>query len=219
MKSLILARGGSKGVPRKNIKDLYGKPLIWYPIEAAKNTKWISNVFVSTDDEEIADIASSCGAQVIMRPDELAGDSALDVDAFRHFCKKEYINEPLVHLRATTPMIDPKVLDEAIIQFKENKDNYTSLRSAHESSESAFKFYILGDKYWNPISSIMADKPRQECPSTYIPNGYIDIVKPSQFMKNDFYGDKIYPFITKVTQEIDTLDDFEYIEYLMKKNV
>jgi CMP-N-acetylneuraminic acid synthetase len=219
MIALILARGGSKGVPRKNIKDLNGKPLLSYPIEAAKKTKFISDVYVSTDDEEIASIAIRCGAKVIYRPIELGGDDSLDVDAFRHFCAEKQIDEPIIHLRATTPIIDPKVLDEAITQWTDNQHNYTSLRSAHESSESVFKFYMLGYKCWEPISNAMVDKPRQECRTTYVPNGYIDIVKPSQFITGNFYGDKIYPFITNVTPEIDTLEDFEYIEYLMKKNV
>ena len=80
MNALILARGGSKGVPRKNIKDLCGKPLIYYPIEVAKKSKQISEIYVSTDDEEIANIATYYGAQVIIRPPELANDNSLDVD-------------------------------------------------------------------------------------------------------------------------------------------
>tara|TARA_B110000211_G_C14050101_1_gene540805 strand:+ start:593 stop:1261 length:669 start_codon:yes stop_codon:yes gene_type:complete len=219
MNALILARGGSKGVPRKNIKDLCGKPLIYYPIEVAKKSKQISEIYVSTDDEEIANIATYYGAQVIIRPPELANDNSLDVDSFIHFCNIISTNDPIVHLRVTTPLISEHKVDEAIIKFKKNIENFSSLRSAHETPESAFKQYIKGEKYWLPISESLSTKPRQECPITYTPNGYIDIVKPTIFKETKtFYGDKIYPFITKFTPEIDTLDDFNYIEYLIRKN-
>jgi CMP-N-acetylneuraminic acid synthetase len=217
MIALILARGGSKGVPRKNIKDLNGKPLLSYPIEVAKNSKLISDVFVSTDDEEIASVAILYGAKVIYRPTELAGDGSLDIDSFKHFCLSINHYEPIVHLRATTPVTNYNIIDDAINCFDLNK--YTSLRSAHEFPESIFKFYLKGEEYWKPIDKELAEKPRQEVPKTYVPNGYVDIVNPKVFMNgNDFYGDKIYPFITKFTSEIDTIDDFNYIEYLIKKN-
>jgi len=219
MISLILVRGGSKGVPRKNIKELCGKPLLWYPINAAIKTKWISDVFISTDDEEIADIAKSYGVKIIKRPSEISDDKSRDIDAFKHFCLEQNYNEPLVHLRATTPILNPDVIDDAITIFKNSNGEYTSLRSAHETSESAFKYYLKGENYWEPLSKGLDDNPRQELPKTFIPNGYVDIVNPSIFMGGDFYGDKIYPFITKFTPEIDTLDDFNYIEYLIQKNV
>lgn len=220
MIALILARGGSKGVPRKNLKELCGKPLLWYPINAAIKTKLISDIFVSTDDNEIADIAKSYGAKVIERPPELSKDASLDIDAFSHFCYETNYNEPIVHLRATTPILDPKTIDEAVLKYKENKDRFTSLRSAHETSESALKFYLKGNDYWEPLMNSLTEKPRQKCPKTYAPNGYVDIVNPKVFMDgNDFYGDKIYPFITKFTPEIDTMEDFEYIKFLMNKDV
>ena len=66
----------------------------------------------------------------------------------------------------------------------------------------------------------LTEKPRQKCPKTYTPNGHVDIVNPKVFMNgNDFYGNKIYPFITKFTPEIDTMEDFEYIKFLMNKHV
>lgn len=217
MIALILARGGSKGVPRKNIKDLNGKPLLYYPIEAAKKCNNISDIYVSTDDDEIASVANQYGAKVVYRPKNLSDDNSLDIDAFIHFCLDINHYEPIVHLRATTPILDPNVIDKAIISF--DVDNYTSLRSAHESSESIFKFYLKGEDYWEPISKEISQKPRQESPKIYVPNGYVDIVNPKVFMdKNDFYGDKIYPFITDFTPEIDTIEDFNYIEYLIKKN-
>lgn len=221
MIALILARGGSKGVPKKNVKELNGIPLIFYPIDAANKSNLISSVFVSTDDEEISEISKKYGATVIDRPPNISGDKSLDIDAFIHFCSKLSHTEPIVHLRATTPILDPKVIDEAINQFETNKNYITSLRSGHKTSESAFKYFVKGEKYWEPIiKGTSVDGPRQGYPETYIPNGYVDIVRPDVFMnEKSLHGDKIFPFITDFAPEIDTIDDFYYIEYLMNKNV
>lgn len=222
MNALILARGGSKGIPRKNIKLLNGMPLIYYPINAAKNSKLIKNVYVSTDDEEISEISSRLGAKIINRPKSISEDHSTDVEAFRHFCLETGHSKPIVHLRATTPILDPSVIDEAVIVFNDNRKDITSLRSGHKMSESAFKCLLIGEKYWEPIiNGFDFNTPRQLCKDTYSANGYVDIVDPGVFMNHDtFYGNKIFPFVTAFSPEIDTLEDFYYIEYLMsKKNV
>jgi CMP-N-acetylneuraminic acid synthetase len=219
MISLILARGGSKGVKKKNIKKLLGKPLIEYVITSAKQSKKITDIYVSSDDEEIIEISKKLGCKIIVRPSELSNDSSLDIDSFRHFCEELNYTEPIIHLRATTPLISPLVIDDAIEVYLKNKNILTSLRSAHETSESVYKFYKQNGLYWHPIVDGMdTNSPRQSYPKTYSPNGYIDIVNPQVFMNSDsFYGDKIYSFITDKTYEIDTIDDFNYIEYILTK--
>ena len=219
MVSLILARGGSKGVKKKNIKKLLGKPLIEYVITSAKQSKKITDIYVSSDDEEIIEISKKLGCKIIVRPSELSNDSSLDIDSFRHFCEELNYTEPIIHLRATTPLISPLVIDDAIEVYLKNKNILTSLRSAHETSESVYKFYKQDGLYWYPIVDGMnTNLPRQSYPKTYSPNGYIDIVNPQVFMNSDsFYGDKIYSFITDKTYEIDTIDDFNYIEYILTK--
>jgi CMP-N-acetylneuraminic acid synthetase len=219
MVSLILARGGSKGVPKKNIKKLNGTPLIGYVIAEAQKSKIIRDIYVSTDCEEIKKICLSFGVKVIDRPSNLSQDKSLDIDSFRHFCKELNYTEPIIHLRATTPLIDSLVIDNAIEVFLKNKNKITSLRSAHETSESVYKYYKQDGLYWRPIVDGMdTNLPRQSYPKTYSPNGYIDIVTPEVFMNSDnFYGDKIYSFITDKTYEIDTIDDFNYIEYILTK--
>ena len=219
MDCLILARGGSKGVTKKNIKQLVGKPLIEYVITSAKESKKITDIYVSSDDEEIIKVSKKLGCKIIVRPSELSNDSSLDVDSFRHFCDKLNYTEPIIHLRATTPLINPLVIDDAIEVFLKNKTIITSLRSAHETSESVYKFYKKNGEFWAPIVDNMdTNLPRQSYPKTYSPNGYIDIVNPQVFMNSDsFYGDKIYSFITDKTYEIDTIDDFNYIEYILTK--
>ena len=111
MKVIIPARGGSKGVPGKNIKKVNGIPLLAYPIISAHMTKGISKVYVSTDDEEIKNVALNHDAEVIDRPSEFAQDDSLDIDVMRHVV--EYLDDydDIIHLRAPTPMIQPHVLD------------------------------------------------------------------------------------------------------------
>ena len=111
LKVIIPARGGSKGVPGKNIKKINGIPLLAYPIMAAKNSKYISDIYVSTDDTDIKNVALEYGSKVIDRPKEFAQDDSLDIDVMRHAVNHLQDLGDIVHLRATTPMIKGKVLD------------------------------------------------------------------------------------------------------------
>ena len=223
MKAIILARGGSKGVPNKNIKLLNNKPLVAYPIEAALKSKNIDQVYVSTDSQEIANISRSFGAKVIDRPTHLATDSSLDVDALKHAVNVLNDYDDMVQLRATTPLIDAIVVDKAIEYFLSNKEEATSLRSAHKFSESVFKFFKKEDKYWTGffphLDGEYYNLPRQSFPDCYLPNGYIDIVRPKVFMnQNTLHGNKILSFVTEHVIEVDTLQDFHLLE-LKVKNV
>jgi N-acylneuraminate cytidylyltransferase len=217
MDALILARGGSKGIPDKNIKLLNNKPLIQYVIEGAQKSKGIDKIYVSTDSEIISETVKNLNVEVINRPKDLSQDSSLDVDSFRHFCETKKCKNPIVHLRATTPLIDPYLIDEAIRIFDFRK--FTSLRSAHETPESGFKLLKKKLNLWIPIlEGIDPNSPRQTYEKTFTPNGHVDIVNPEIFMNQEsFYGDKIYAFETKFTPEIDTIEDFEYIEYILSK--
>lgn len=220
MKAIILARGGSKGVPGKNIKLLNGKPLISYPIEASKMTKNINDIYVSTDCEKIAEIAFKHGAKIIERPKEISQDNSLDIDAFKHAVTVLRDYNDLVHLRATTPLIRSEILDLAIEYFGQNPE-CTSLRSAHEFSESVYKFFKKNDKYWSgffgDLNGEYYNLPRQSYPKSYLPNGYIDIVRPSFFMnKETLHGDKILSFITEHVIEIDIQKDFDLLEMSLK---
>ena len=214
---LILARGGSKGVPGKNIKLLNGIPLIAYPIIAANKSEIITTIYVSTDSDEISDIAKKYGANIIKRPHEISGDTSLDIEGFKHFCLKRN-NNPIVHLRATTPLVNSTKIDEAINYFNQHPD-CDSLRSGHETSETAYKYFVKKGIYWLPLSKeLNVDMPRQSLPKTFIPNGYVDIVRPSVFLKsNKLHGKKVLSFVTEFSPEIDTLEDFNYIEFLINK--
>tara|TARA_B100000131_G_scaffold308568_1_gene338082 strand:+ start:122 stop:805 length:684 start_codon:yes stop_codon:yes gene_type:complete len=224
LKVIILARGGSKGVPGKNIKKVNGIPLLAYPIIAAKKAKYISDIYVSTDDVDIKNVALEYGAEVIDRPKEFAQDNTTDVEAMKHAV--EYLNsyDDIVHLRATTPMVESDVLDEAIEYFIENSD-CTSLRSGHESPETAYKsFKKKWGKYWGGLfddeyQGEYYNLPRQQLPITYQPNGYVDIVRPEQFMNNDsFHGDRMLSFETEFAYEVDTPTDFKILEVVYGKD-
>ena len=137
MYAIIPARGGSKGVPKKSIALLCGFPLIAYSIAAAKLSKKIERVIVSTDSEEMAEVARSFGAETpFMRPAEFARDTSPDIEFVEHaiswFQKNESsVPEFLVHLRPTTPLRIPEDIDRAIEMLAKHKDA-TSLRSGYE---------------------------------------------------------------------------------------
>jgi CMP-N-acetylneuraminic acid synthetase len=131
-----------------------------------------------------------------------------------------YIGEvdEIVHLRATTPVIDPNKLDDAISFYFENKDQCSSVRSGHKMAESFFKFFTIQNDFFIPISDSHF-LGRQNVESTYIPNGYIDIIKVDVIKKSDtLHGDKILAFETESVIEIDTIEEFEYLEYKLNKS-
>jgi len=227
--AIIGARGGSKGVPKKNIINLGGYPLIAYSIVAAKMSKKIDRVIVSTDNEEIAKIAKKFGAEVpFLRPKKLASDKSEDIDFIKHMImwleKNEgQIPEFLVHLRPTTPLRAPKDIDKAIEKIIEYP-NATSLRSGHELRESPYKLFGINKEYFTGL--FPDDKrpeywnlPRQAFPPVYQPDGYVDILRTKFILKeNKIHGDKILSLISPDNGEIDTKDDIKFIEYNLKKN-
>lgn len=226
--AIIPARSGSKGVVDKNIKLLAGHPLIAYSVAAAQLTKGIDRIVVSTDSEKYADIARKSGAEIpFLRPDEISGDNSTDYDFIIHVLNWMQDNEGfqpdyLVHLRPTTPLRNPVYIEEAIERIQQ--DEYgTALRSVHEMSETAYKTVEVDRGYLRCICSgswelDSANNPRQVFPKTYIANGYVDIYKSSYVVKNKkILGDKVIAYITPGIFEVDTVDDFDYLEYLAAK--
>lgn len=226
--SIIPARGGSKGVPGKNIKLLGGYPLIAYSIIASKLSNKIKRTVISTDSQEIADIAKKYGAKApFLRPAELASDNSPDIDFVLHAINWFEKNEGrapdyFVHLRPTTPLRDPLIIDSAI-ELMVNSFEATALRSGHEAPESPYKWFIRDDNgYFRGIlpdySNDRLNAPRQSFPAAYIPNGYVDVLKTS-FIKgtNNLHGDKMIGFVSPFCNEVDTIGDFELLEYELQK--
>ena len=224
--ALVTARSGSKGVPDKNIKNIGGHSLLDWSIKSSLKAQSISNVYLSTDSEVYATIGKDCGALVpFLRPKELASDTANDLDVIKHFLT--VIDEKLdalVHIRPTTPLRDPSMLNKAIELFFSKKGELTSLRSVHEMSESAYKSFEVNDKgFLSTIGSIesgdKANLPRQAFPKTYVANGYVDVLDPNYILEeNKLHGDKIFAFKTPVVTEVDSIEDLEYLEWQITKH-
>ena len=233
--AVIPARGGSKGLPGKNIRKLAGHPLIAYSIVAAQASKLIKRVVVSTDSFEIADIARKYGAEVpFLRSDEYARDDSEDIEFVLHLLRwmqKYEKNTPdyLVHLRPTTPLRNPKVIDRAIATILEHPDS-TSLKSAHFMNVPPMKWFTIGkDGFFRTCVTDEAPPgyinwPRQKLPKFYVGNAYVDIYKTPHVLKaQELHGDRIVGFVTPECEDIDTIYDFEMVEWrlshLKKNNV
>lgn len=229
MIAIIPARSGSKGVPGKNIKLLGGIPLFAFSIIAAKMMPSVSRVIVSTDSEEYAQIAKDYGAEVpFLRPNEISGDKSTDFDLFLHalnwFKENEnLIPEYILHLRPTTPLRNPQIMEDAVKLFIENKNLASSLRSGHSAPESPYKWFLKDDKNYfkglrDDLTPEKVNLPRQSFPSVYIPDGYIDILKSSVILTTGtLHGDKMLVFESPFCVEVDTKNDFEYLEFQIQK--
>jgi len=225
---LIPARGGSKGIPKKNIKPLGGHPLIAYSIIAAKLSKNIRRVIVTTDNQEIANIAEKYGAEILyLRPKELAQDDSTDIDFFKYHVKHlkdNHLEVPdlFVHLRPTTPLRNPAVIDDAIEKFKQDK-NATALRSLNLIQSTPYKMFRRENGYIQPflksdLGVEFYNMPRQVFEDAYEPNGYVDIVQTHFFMNGTMlHGEKIILYETENNVDIDTIDDFKSAEVLLKE--
>ena len=214
---IIPARGGSKGIPRKNIIDFNGKPLIAWSIEQAKQSKYISEVYVSTDSEEIAEISQDFGAKVIIRPDNISGDFATTESALNHLLDCIDLDiDYVVLLQATSPLRKNNDIDNAIEVIINGKSD--SLLSVVDSHKFLWK-EINGN-----LQSINYDynnrKRRQDFETEFQENGSFYICKPEILIKqNNRLGGKISKYIMKQWQqfEIDTIEDIEICETMYNK--
>ncbi len=217
--ALIPARGGSKSIPRKNIRLFNGIPLIAYSIAAAIQSKKIDRVICSTDDAEIAEIANKYGAETpFIRPGDLSGDDVMDYPVFEHalafLLNADERPDMFIHLRPTSPFRPPHLIDNAIEMLNENPEA-DSLRSISEASENPYKMWHLGDTYIKPIINSELreayNHPRQDLPESYWHNGVLDIVKTSCLeKKNSISGDNILPLITLSEYSIDLDDEWQW---------
>jgi N-acylneuraminate cytidylyltransferase len=223
--AVVPARGGSKGVPKKNIKPLAGFPLIAYSIAAGHMSRLIERVIVSTDSLEIAEVARKYGAETpFLRPAELAQDNSRDRDFvihLLHWLKENEGRVPdyLVHLRPTTPFRDPAIVDDAILTLLADAAA-TSLRSAHEAPETPFKWFTKNAQgYFQTFAAAdappgLANWPRQMLPKVFIPDGYVDVLKTAYVLAaEEIHGDRIVGYITPACSEVDTPEDFAYLEF------
>ncbi|MCJ7471358.1 MAG: acylneuraminate cytidylyltransferase family protein [Actinobacteria bacterium] len=219
--AVIPARGGSKGIPRKNIIDFCGKPLIAWSILQSKNCKMIDEVYVSSDDDEIIDISCTYGAKAINRPRELATDFSTTEEALLHavsIIEEKADIDIVVFLQATSPLRGKKDIEEALTEFRTQKVD--SLFSAAKL-EDFFIWKKTSDGFKSMNYDYRKRIRRQDVEMQYVENGSIYIFKPSILKKyNNRLGGRIgvYEMEFWKTWEIDTIEDKELCEWYFKKN-
>jgi N-acylneuraminate cytidylyltransferase len=221
--AIIPARGGSKGIQHKNIRALCGKPLIAWNIQAALASKFISTVYVSTDDSQIASIARDYGAQIIVRPQELANDTATSESALLHglsILNKRGINpDLLVFMQCTSPLTTNEDIDAAIQKLIEKKaDSCFTATDFHyfvwEELADGSAIGINHDKRFRPR--------RQDREPQYLENGAVYVMKCSAFQqaRHRFFGKTVMSFMPQERCfEIDEPVDLEIAEVLLRKQI
>lgn len=207
--ALIPARGGSKGIPRKNLIQLAGKPLIAYTIEAALKANVVDSVWVSSDDDEILKIANLYGAETLNRPIELASDSASAVGVVHHFisCLQEkfkYEDALIVYLQPTSPLRDEKHIDAAIEAMQQAKSiGVISVVEAEKSPQKSFRIDESG-RLLSLFDENLSNARRQDLPRCYYPNGAIYAFRISVFLsRQGFPSNGSVPFIMSGVNSID----------------
>jgi N-acylneuraminate cytidylyltransferase len=228
--ALIPARGGSKGIPHKNIREFAGYPLIAWSIAAGLQSKSVSRVIVSTDDGDIASIAREYGAEVpFMRPSELAQDRTPDLPVFEHALKwlediEGYKPDYVVQLRPTSPIRPTDIIDSAVKILVQYRDA-DCVRGVVPAGQNPYKMWKFNgyDKPMNPLVAVEGisepyNAPRQILPQAYWQTGHIDVIRTSTITrKNSLTGDVVYPMVIdpRYTVDIDTLLDWEKYEALV----
>ena len=225
--AIVPARGGSKGLPGKNIKELCGKPLVAWSIEAGLNSKYIDEVMVSTDDKKIAEISKQHGANVpFLRPSELASDTATTFDAVKHTIdyyknelKKEF--DYIVLLEPTSPLRENNDIDIMIEKIVDNQEEFDSISSIGETHEHpSIMKQIVNKNYIVPFcKELKVTTRRQDNEKAYFPYGVAYIAKIKNFLEEETFYTKrntFYEIKRYQCYEIDDLYDFLAIENIMK---
>ena len=222
--AIIPARGGSKGLPKKNIVSLNGKPLIHYSINAGLGSENIDAVLVSSDDEEILHIAKEYGTEILKRPNNLSTDTASINHVILHVIEDKRIRsegfEAIVLLQPTSPLRTSKHIDDAFERL--NKHDSTSLISVYIPKNSPFKCFVRDQSGY--LTGLVNNKApfmnRQELPEVFMPNGAIYIFNIDKFLQgNCIPVNQAIPLVMSEQEsiDIDTQDDVDLVEKIMQK--
>lgn len=222
MIATIPARSGSKGLPRKNLRLLGGKPLIAHTIETALISPALTRVIVSTEDEEIARVAQQFGAEVpFMRPNNLATDDSLAIDTYKYTVDKIIKDEGVslvdfLVLLPTSPLREASDICNAIKIFKEKKADSVISVTKEDKPISWFKKLDTEGKILENNTTL---KNRQDENEYFCPNGSIYIFKKELIDNNKYFSHNSYGYVMPKSRsvDIDTQDDFDYAEFLLKK--
>lgn len=224
--AIIPARGGSKGIPYKNIKNLLGKPLIAWTIEVAKEVEEIDHIIVSTDDEKIAKVAKQYGVEVIRRPDELAQDYSLAVDVVKHIISHLQLHdEPktiIVYLEPTSPLREKEDIVQCLQLLADENNDYTTVATFKEADLNPYRAWKIENN--NPQTFLRDANPwlpRQSLPKAYQLNGSVytffsrSITEQSQHFFTGKTGAVIAPKERSV--DIDDEMDFLFAEMILSR--
>jgi YrbI family 3-deoxy-D-manno-octulosonate 8-phosphate phosphatase len=230
--AIIPARGGSKGIPRKNICDFAGYPLIAYSIAAGLQAETVTRVVVSTDDEEIADVAREYGANVpFMRPAEHAQDSTLDLPVFAHVLRtlaeiEDYHPDVVIQLRPTSPIRPLTMVDDAVRLLLDNPEA-DSVRGVVPAGQNPHKMWRI-DEASGTMNALLQvegidepyNSPRQKLPPVYWQTGHIDVIRPRAILEKDsMSGDVVLPLLIdpSFTVDIDNPADWTRYEWQVER--
>lgn len=228
--AIIPARGGSKGLPRKNVRPMAGHPLISYSIAAALQSKAVTRTIVSTDDEEIAAVARAYGAETpFMRPAEYAQDNTLDLPVFQHALDwlaehEGYHPEVVVQLRPTSPIRPPSLVDDAVQKLLAHPEA-DSVRGLVPTGQNPHKMWRV-DPATQRMTNLLDvpgvpepyNAPRQILPQIYWQTGHIDAIRPEVILKqHSMSGAHILALMieSRYTIDIDSLMDLQKAEWLI----
>ncbi len=227
--AVIPARGGSKGLPRKNIRDFLGLPLICWSIEAAWAASSICRVIVSTDDEEITEIARRAGAEVpFLRPASLAEDLTPDLPVFQHVLgwladHEGYRPDIVVHLRPTSPVRPQGLIDEGVKRLLDHP-NADSLRVVCEPANNPYKMWRIEDGLLIPLIDSgleeQYNRPRQELPTAYWQIGVLDVIRTETItVQRSMSGRVILPLVVdqSLAADIDDQRSLDRAEELARR--
>lgn len=221
---IIPARGGSKGIPRKNIKLLGGKPLIYYTIEAIKDSELLTDSYLSSEDEEIILLAKKYGMKTIKRPEELSKDTTPTVPVLQHavnFLESKIGQiDIIVLLQPTTPFRLGKDIDRAIRILQETEaDSVITLKKV-ENEHPARMYRLEGDKMISLWGDEYKYKRRQELPPIYLRSGDIYVMKRQTIMEQNSLEGKDSRGLVLLPERLINIDspiDFEYAEFMLNK--
>jgi len=218
--AIIPARGGSKGLPGKNIKFLCGKPLLAWTIEQAKASKSIDDVYVTSDSLEILRIAGGYGAKLILRPSSLAGDKSTSEEALLHALKSTGPSDLVVFLQCTAPFRAPKDIDNAVSELITR--GFGSLVSVVPTHKFLWRM-IDGDAIGINHQAYFPRKLRQELEPQYMETGSIFVMRTGGFLKANqrFFG-RIGLYVQEhpwAWVDIDTQEDFDLSEWVMARTL
>lgn len=210
--AIIPARGGSKRLPRKNVLDLNGKPLIAWSIEAGVKSSYINKVLVSSDDSEILEISKQYGAETIIRPDELASDTATTFDAIKHSIENSEPYDYVVLLQPTSPLRDTKQINEAIdLLIEKNAD---AIVSVCEMDHSPLWSNTLDDSLSMQgfLKNEVLNKRSQDLETYYRLNGAIYICKTEKLLEEEsfFLKENIFAYVMDRESSIDIDEEIDF---------